>query len=69
MKFREVDDLLRLGRQLDNIFLENMKMFVNQPRFSRPTTYGKIRTIESDKKKNWAGISGLKEKHQELREN
>ncbi|KAH1232503.1 hypothetical protein GmHk_09G025137 [Glycine max] len=55
VKFREVDDLLRLGRQLDNIFLENMKMFVNQPRFSRPTTYGKIRTIESDKKKNWAG--------------
>lgn len=44
-------------------------MFVNQPRFSRPTTYGKIRTIESDKKKNWAGISGLKEKHQELRGN
>lgn len=33
--FREASELTHLAVKLDNIFIDNMKLFVNQPRFER----------------------------------
>src|ERR1044072_104291 len=35
VRYHEVDDQARLGRQLDNIMIGNTKLYVNVPRFGR----------------------------------
>lgn len=46
VKFREVVDPKRLQRQLDNIFIIDMKLYLNIPRFKRRGTM----VVEKDEK-------------------
>ena len=47
VRFKGVSDVKRLEVQLDNIFINHQKLFVNIPRFARPTRPTRTQVVQS----------------------
>jgi len=45
VRFKGVSDVKRLEVQLDNIFINDQKLFVNLPRFARPTKTQSVQSV------------------------
>ncbi|KAL2669316.1 hypothetical protein AAZX31_01G206600 [Glycine max] len=57
VKFIEVEDSKRLERQVDNIFIGSLKLYVNLPRFQRSRGFEEQREVQGQRNHYEEGAS------------